>query len=148
MPASDGGLRRLFRKYLPHVHWTTIESRYTESGIPDITGCYNGREIWIECKSTRNWQVILRPTQKAWISRHIRCGGVCYIAVRRRNKSDDELWLLCGAAALGWQGSLRQLPVMGQRWGGGPAKWPWPAIARALGVATGAGKRGRVGNPS
>jgi hypothetical protein len=142
VPASDGGLRRLFRKYLPAIHWTTIESRYTESGIPDLNGCFAGREFWIECKVTKHWKVILRPMQAAWIKRHIRCGGICYIAVRRRNKSDDELWLLDGDAVNDWNDGIYGSALL--KCGGGPANWPWQAVAAALGVVLQPANQGKA----
>jgi hypothetical protein len=145
---TDGGLRKLFRKYLPHVHWTTIESRYTQAGIPDLNGCYSGIEIWLECKQTAGWKVNLRPMQVAWISRRISCGGRCFIAVRRKNKKCDELWILDGMFAQ----ALRETSLpkttkagwWGGRWHGGPAKWPWQQVAKALAVPAGAPKQGRA----
>ena len=120
---SDGELRRMFRIYLPQVHWTTVESRFTESGIPDIEGCDHGRAFWVECKKTRGWTVRIRPAQIAWILRRIRVGGRVTIAVRAQGKARDELLIVRGAAVRQLRDDpLTALPpraVLG-RWKGGP----------------------------
>lgn len=135
----DGGLRRLFRKHLPEVHWTTIESRYTQSGIPDLNGCCDGVEFWIECKRTAAWTIKMRPMQMAWLLRRLRAGGNCWIAVRRRNKKNDELWLVRGAyAKLAATRGLRALPAA-MHWAGGPKQWPWREIYWRLGCRATAG---------
>ena len=127
---QDGGLRKLFRKHLPHVHWTSIESRFTESGIPDLNGCTASVEFWLECKVTKGWTIRLRPMQIAWILRHQRSGGHVFVAVRRQSRSgDDELWLVYGH-------SIRQLArcglPCGLMWAGGPSRWDWPAVLKVL----------------
>jgi hypothetical protein len=35
------------------IHWQRIESGATASGIPDVNGCFEGREIWVELKVVR-----------------------------------------------------------------------------------------------
>lgn len=129
---QDGDLRRLFRKYLPKVHWTTIESRSTESGIPDLNGAYAGTEFWIECKITKTYAIVLRPAQIAWILRRIRNGGNVFIAVRRRNRLTDEIWIVNGnqARELKLYGLRDPLPCIG--WDGGPSAWPWDKILQMM----------------
>jgi Holliday junction resolvase len=133
---SESDLRRLIRKNLPQVNWTTIESRYTESGIPDLNGCYAGADFWIECKVTKAYAVVLRPAQIAWIDRRIRAGGKVWIAIRRYSKKNkvDELWLVNGGAVrelneYGLRGN-GQLPGVG--FPGGPGEWPWKKILHVL----------------
>ena len=131
---KDGGLRRLFRKHLPEVHWTTVETGLAESGVPDLHGMFFGCGFWIECKLARGWEVGLRPMQIGWIMRHERSGGHVVVAVRKR----DELFLVRGAYAdQARELGLRGLPrgaLLGQ-WSGGPASWPWQHILLALMVA-------------
>ena len=129
---SDGGLRQLFRANLPNVFFTSIESRFTQFGIPDSHGIHAGKSFWIENKKTAGWAVTLRPGQVAWLRRYARCGGLCYVAVRR---ADDELWLVRGAHAdalqAGGLGRLARGALAGQ-WGGGPAGWPWADVLKVL----------------
>jgi hypothetical protein len=135
---SDGNLRREFRKHLPWVHWTSIESRFTQSGIPDLNGCWNGAEFWLECKKTKAWGVVVRPMQIAWLLRHCHAGGNCWLAVRRQTRTDDQLWLVPGRMVqlLAQQG-LQAMPPATYRFAGGPAKWPWPMVLAAVHNAAG-----------
>jgi hypothetical protein len=129
---SDGNLRQLFRKNLKSVFFTSIESRFTQFGIPDLHGIVDGDAFWIENKKTTGWAVTLRPGQVAWLRRYAAQGGLAYVAVRR---AGDELWLVHGAYAGPLQASgLAKLPrraVAGQ-WGGGPSGWQWGAVLAAL----------------
>ena len=150
---SDGGLRSLFRKYLPEVHWTTIESRHTESGIPDLNGCDAGVDFWIECKLTKSWYVKVSPFQEAWILRRVRNGGTCYVAVRRKSKIHkcDELWLVHGHAVRQLRKGLRHLPeaavATGGPFAGGPRHWRWPALRACFVQGRAAHGRGLAGGP-
>jgi len=124
---SESDFRRLFRKFLPQVHWATVESRATESGIPDINGCIAGSEFWLECKLTKAYAVVMRPMQIAWILRRVRHGGKVFIAVRRKNSKVDELYLIDGAYVkeLNEKG-LRGIEPIGID---GPGHWSWSAVA-------------------
>jgi hypothetical protein len=133
---SDGGLRQLLRKHLPQVHWVTVESRATESGIPDVEYCFEGKSGWIECKVTRGWSVSIRPAQVAWILRRTRAGGRVFILVRQRGAERDDLWMVRGEyVRLLRDGGLAALPAAGVacRGCGGAGRWPWLAALRALG---------------
>lgn len=126
--ARDGDLRAIFRCNLPAFDWQAIESPLTARGIPDANYCFNGREGWIEAKSTSGWAVGLRPEQCGWILRRCRHGGKVWIAVRRK---DDELWLVPGdrAAQLKAEG-LKDL--VSEHWKNGPSRWDWDRIAYLL----------------
>jgi hypothetical protein len=143
MSKIDGDLRPLFRRWIPHFDWTSIESGTTGGGIPDSNACYRGTELWIEYKQTAGHAVTLRPEQVGWIARRVRHGGRVWIAVRRRHDggprlgdSTDELWLLPGALATAAKaGGLRSPEVVARArvWRGGPGGgWDWRAIAAAL----------------
>jgi len=135
---TDGGLRPIFREHLPGVHWTTIETAFTEPGVPDLNGCYRGVEFWIENKATSGWVVSLRTEQIGWLLRRTRVGGRAYIAIRRhcdagpRRPAADELWLYEGsqAALLATGGMKAVLPL--RVWEGGPSRWDWPDIVEML----------------
>ena len=132
---SDGGLRQEFRKHLKKVHWVTIESRFTESGIPDFNGCYQAIEFWLEMKTTKHWTVKIRPKQVGWILARSRHGGRVFIAIRRKNRNDDELWLIHGVAVrILRQFGLADLPdeAIAGHWSGGPAKWDWNQVLSFL----------------
>jgi hypothetical protein len=129
--ANDGGLRKLFRKNLPQVHWTTIETGIVQRGVPDMHGTWKRRSFWIENKRARGWEVSLRPAQIGWLMRNARSGGKAFIAVRK----GDALWLLYGAHARALaRGGLQGLPgaALAGHWRGGPARWPWPKLLRLL----------------
>ncbi len=63
------------------LHWSRLES-YTATGIPDLTGCYKGREAWFELKvlTTRNDKTYpaFRPLQIAWQTLRTQHGGRVY----------------------------------------------------------------------
>lgn len=133
----DGGLRKIYRQYLPHVHWTSIESAMTQVGIPDTNYCYKGNEGWIENKYVKKGdRVLMQPGQPGWIEQRARVGGKVFIGVRW--SCEDSFCLLTPHAA-------RQLMTTGLGmlpdkywhgcWHGGPAKWQWQKIAEILGCA-------------
>jgi hypothetical protein len=127
----DGGLRGLFRQYLPEFHWTTIETGSVEGGVPDMNGCFNGIELWCEMKLATGYAVEIRPQQVGWMLRRVRCGGRVFIAVRQRRKREDNLFLFSGA-------QVEELKAHGVRasslglWHVGPARWAWPEVKTAL----------------
>ena len=65
------------------IHWQRIESGATASGIPDVNGCYRGREIWVELKVVRGNQIGLRPMQKSWLYNRVLHGGECYVLAKK-----------------------------------------------------------------
>lgn len=134
----DGGLRKLFRHHLPEVHWLTVETAGTESGVPDLNGCFAGVEFWIECKLTAGMAVALRPHQIGWLLRRSRAGGRIFVAVRRnavagtRREACDELWLIPGAEAEALATDGLRAGREAGRWPGGAARWDWGAIRVTL----------------
>lgn len=139
---ADDGLRDLIRHHLVGWHWTVIETGAVAAGVPDLNGCRDGIEVWVECKATRYWAVAVRPPQVAWIDRRTRAGGRVWVAVRRRRPPGltrsgagyDELWLVPG---IEWprlvDGRLLAIDPAACRLGvGGPLRWPWTEVERAL----------------
>ena len=127
---ADGGLRQLISKHISAAHWVAIESPLTSRGIPDLNGCLNGTEVWIETKAIEGWTVAISKEQVAWIERRSRALGRVYVAVRRSRASG--LWLLNPSAARPLLEGQRisSLPADAIRLysPGGPAAWDWYAI--------------------
>jgi len=71
---SDGNLRQIFQQYIPEAHWQSIETLIGR-GTPDMNGCLNGTEFWIENKLTSGWAVTFETGQVAWAERRVRAGG-------------------------------------------------------------------------
>lgn len=144
MPLNDGGLRPTFRKHLPQVHWTSIESALTGSGIPDTNGCFRGFEFWIEHKATDGYAVRLRSAQYAWGMRRARSEGRVFCAVRRcveggprRGAACDDLWLIPvkhypALFDAGLRPFLRDRPADVGHWTGGASEWDWKEVLARL----------------
>jgi hypothetical protein len=130
---SDGELRSIFRSYLPRVAWSTIETAAVEPGVADLNGCL-GTEFWVECKLTYAWAVEVKPAQVAWHKLRDFKGGRTFFAVRRRNGSSDELYVIKGryADVLRISG-VRACPAL-LCTKHGPARWDWE---RVLAILTG-----------
>jgi hypothetical protein len=128
----DGELRSIFRKHLPMVAWTTVETGGVEPGVADSNGLYEGIEFWVEHKKTDAWAVEVKPSQVAWHKLRQSKRGRTFFAVRRRNGRADELYLINGTHAerLRVEG-LRDCPFILLS-AGGPAKWSWAAVLSAL----------------
>lgn len=73
---KEKALRKLLIKNMPEVHWQPIESGGVARGIPDLNGCWNGKEIWIELKQGRPR---LSAFQKNWIRRRASAGGIVWV---------------------------------------------------------------------
>ena len=140
---KDGGLRDLFRHHLKAGwHWQTVEMSFASPGAPDLNGCSQGIEVWVEMKQTKEWAVTLEVEQIGWALARTRRGGRVFIAVRRRHeggprigKAVDELWLLRGSFARELRAlGLRRCPpaaVVGV-WPGGVSGWAWNEVRAAL----------------
>jgi hypothetical protein len=131
---SDGELRKQFRAHLPAVHWSSIESGLTEPGVPDLNGCYDGVDFWVENKKTKAWAVQVQPVQIGWHLRHAKEGGRTFFAIRRmakvgpRKVAADDLYIVYGrhVRRLSEEG-LQRCPIIAS-FSGGPARWNWPII--------------------
>jgi hypothetical protein len=131
---SDGELRKLFRKHLPQVHWSSIESGLTEPGVPDLNGCFDGVDFWVENKKTNAWAVRVQPDQIGWHLRHSKDGGHTFFAIRRmakigpRKVAADDLYLVAGqnVRSLSEDG-LKGTPIIAS-FSGGPARWNWTIV--------------------
>lgn len=144
------GLRALIRGELKDFHWTTVETRGNNEGVPDVHGCREGVSMWVECKGTATATISLRTAQTVWARQYERAGGRVFLAVRWRaargvrRQARDELWLLDAARV----GRLA-LPSRSPRTmsytlseyaeeerllvtAGGPRRWDWDAVRAVL----------------
>lgn len=133
---ADGDLGALIQRHLPGPHWQRIETGGTGRGIPDINGCLDGVEVWVENKITDGWQVPLRPEQIGWIHRRARAGGRVFVLTRRtvvagprRGAAADDLYLHAGRDVVDLaQRGLQQGPRPLLHSSGGPARWNWASV--------------------
>ena len=79
------------------VHWTRIES-WSSYGVPDLNGCMDGKDFWIELKiiTTKSDNSFPRwsPLQIAWQTTRTRMGGVVWNLAS--HPSSASLFLLDG----------------------------------------------------
>lgn len=67
-------------------HYQNIETPVT-SGVPDISICIDGVELWTEAKVYVNGGIHLRPAQRVWLYHRARVGGKpCIMAMDPVNK--------------------------------------------------------------
>ena len=69
------------KRNLPKVHWQRIETGGISRGIPDVNGCFAGKEFWIELKILHGNRVSLTPQQVAWHMRRSKQGGRSWIMI-------------------------------------------------------------------
>ncbi len=70
-----------------HVHWSRIEN-IAGTGIPDLNGCYMGREVWVELKMFSGKQIQVRSSQLVWMTKRIQ------VLLMARHPS--EIWMFEG----------------------------------------------------
>lgn len=135
----DNGLRPLFHKRLPQIHWQAIEVGVVGRGVPDSNGCWQRCEFWLEFKATEAHRVDLRPEQVGWILRRMRAGGRVFIVTRRQHDGGpllgpptDELFIHEGwdATTLKAEGLMSAPPVLHME--GGPSHWDWDLVLDTL----------------
>ena len=86
---------KLVKSRLPLIHWQRMETGSTGRGVPDVNGCFEGQEFWIELKVTNTKKVALRPEQVAWHLLRARAKGKTYILV----KAKKGIYLFAGKDA-------------------------------------------------
>jgi Holliday junction resolvase len=112
------------------IHWQRIESGATASGIPDVNGCFEGREIWVELKVVRGNQIGLRPMQRAWLYTRASHGGECYV-LAKKNKTIKVFKIpadIKHIEALTWNSEAEYTT---------DAPFNWPKVLAAMGFFTG-----------
>ena len=78
MAKEESKLYQKIKKALPNVHFQRIETNIA-LGVPDVNGCYQGIEFWLELKVKKGKQTPLTKYQKAWIVKRASHGGKVFI---------------------------------------------------------------------
>lgn len=82
---NESGFWHGFKKGLPDIDWTKIENS-TGSGVPDLNGFYNGRDVWVELKIMSGNQLRFKQSQIGWITRRRAAGARNIFIVARKDK--------------------------------------------------------------
>ena len=78
---TEKKLYQALKTNLRKVHWQRIETGALQQGVPDVNGCYGGREFWVELKCTTTDSVSLTPFQCSWHMLRASAGGRSWIMV-------------------------------------------------------------------
>ena len=78
MKKRESKLWQRIKKHITKPHFIRVESN-TINGIPDINGCWSGKEFWVELKSDRVGYPKLSKWQISWINKRIKHGGIVII---------------------------------------------------------------------
>ena len=78
MKKRESKLWQRIKKHITKLHLIRVESN-TINGIPDINGCWSGKEFWIELKSDKVGYPKLSKWQISWINKRIKHGGIVII---------------------------------------------------------------------
>lgn len=71
----------LLKRNMPEIDWQRIEN-VAGTGVPDINGCADSVEFWIEAKIAKSSSFTIRPDQIAWLTRRYNKGGRVFVVVR------------------------------------------------------------------
>ena len=69
------------KKALKDAHLVRIENKACP-GVPDVNGCYDGVEFWIELKVIKGNSLRLSKFQKAFINERSKHGGKVFVLAR------------------------------------------------------------------
>ena len=78
MRKRESKLWQRIKKHITKPHLIRVESN-TINGIPDINGCWSGKEFWLELKSDKVGYPKLSKWQITWINKRIKHGGIVII---------------------------------------------------------------------
>ena len=92
----ESKLWKVLRDGITDIHWVRIES-WSSPGVPDVNGCAEFGEFWIELKIIKHKRVVLSPHQIAWHVTRSRHSGRSYILAREASKT--PLFLFSGERA-------------------------------------------------
>ena len=79
------------KKNCHKAHLIRVESN-TINGIPDINGCWSGKEFWMELKSDKVGYPKLSKWQIVWINKRIKHRGIVIICNETLLKRSLELY--------------------------------------------------------
>ena len=91
MKKRESMLWQRIKKNITEPHLIRVESN-TINGIPDINGCWNSKEFWIELKSDKVGYPKLSKWQISWINKRIKHGGIVIICNETLLKRSLELY--------------------------------------------------------
>tara|TARA_Y100001938_G_scaffold134967_1_gene196046 strand:- start:756 stop:1163 length:408 start_codon:yes stop_codon:yes gene_type:complete len=92
----ESKLWKALRDGITDIHWVRIES-WSSPGVPDVNGCAEFGEFWIELKVIKNNRVLLSPHQVAWHLVRSRNCGHSFILAREAGRT--PLILFSGSKA-------------------------------------------------
>lgn len=84
---------------LPHADVMSVENE-VRPGTPDINGCIDGSEFWIECKLLPSWPKrtstpvrikTFTKEQRLWLKSRWSAGGSCWLMLK---VADTRQWFL------------------------------------------------------
>jgi hypothetical protein len=122
MKKRESKLWQRIKNNVKQPHLIRLESN-TINGIPDINGCWAGKEFWIELKSDTVSFPKLSKWQVAWINKRILAGGIVIIC--KEALSQRSLKLYRPLSAFSCPKKLKPSFVFS-------APVPWPAFEDAL----------------
>lgn len=76
------------KKHLPQVHWQRIESPMTQ-GTPDVNGCIQAQEFWLELKIARGNKIKFSNFQCNWAVKRMASGGKVFSLIQHQ----DNKWI-------------------------------------------------------
>ena len=91
MKKRESKLWQRIKKNITKPHLIRVESN-TINGIPDINGCWNSKEFWIELKSDKVGYPKLSKWQISWINKRIKHGGIVIVCNETLLKRSLELY--------------------------------------------------------
>ena len=91
MKKRESKLWQRIKSNLKKPHLIRLESN-TINGIPDINGCWAGKEFWIELKSDTVSFPKLSKWQVAWINKRILAGGIVIICKEALSQRSLKLY--------------------------------------------------------
>ncbi len=91
MKKRESKLWQRIKKHITKPHLIRVESN-TVNGIPDINGCWSGKEFWMELKSDKVGYPKLSKWQISWINKRIKHGGIVIICNETLSKRSLELY--------------------------------------------------------
>ena len=95
---TEKALYKALKTNLSKVHWQRIETGGMGTGVPDVNGCWQGKEFWLELKIGSLQSVNLSPQQCAWHMRRANVGGLSWILIH--DPSKHFLWLVPGVESI------------------------------------------------
>ena len=81
-------LYQSLRKHIPQVHWQRVESPMTQ-GTPDVNGCIQSKEFWLELKIARGNKIKFSNFQCNWSFKRMASGGKVFSLVQH----DKNKWI-------------------------------------------------------